>query len=717
MKQVLQDLKSGETRVAEVPVPMLAPGSLLIATRRTLLSAGTERMLVEFGRANLLQKARQQPERVRMTLEKVKTDGLLTTIDAVRSKLDQPLPLGYCNAGVVIGVGRGVEDFTIGDRVVSNGPHAEVVRVPKTLVARIPDAVADDHAPFAILGAIALQGQRLAQPTLGECFVVIGLGLIGLLSVQLLRANGCRVLGIDPNRDRLEVAQHFGAETVDPSREDVLARALSFSRARGVDGVLVTAATTSNEPMRQAAQMCRTRGRIVLVGVAGLELNRDDFYRKEISFQVSCSYGPGRYDPAFEEQGHDYPLGFVRWTEQRNFEAVLDMIASGSLAVDSLITHRFPIARAADAYQALLAEPGALGILLNYDEPVDAGRGRSVALAPAPAAALAAAGAAVVGFIGAGNFASRVLMPAFRQAGARLRTVVSATGVAAAYHGRKLGFETAATDAAAVLADPAIDTVVVASRHDSHAAYAIEAIRAGKNVFVEKPLALTEEELDAIERAHGAARDAGRPVRIMVGFNRRFAPHTVEMRRLLAQRSEPKCFIVTVNAGDVPADHWTQDPAIGGGRIIGEACHFIDLMRHLAGSPLTQVSAQMIGPSPGLKVRSDKAVITLGFADGSLGTIHYLANGGKAFPKERIEVFCGGGVLQIDNFLRLRSYSWPGARALRLWRQDKGHAAGAAAFVAAVRQGAASPIPFDEIIEVSRATIRAARLLADGDRG
>ena len=703
MKQVLQSLKDGITQLAEVPAPGVVSGHLLIHATASLVSAGTERMLVEFGKANWVDKARQQPDKVRMVLEKVRTDGLAVTVEAVQSKLDQPLTLGYCNVGRVAKVGADVEGFAVGDRAVSNGKHAELVCVPKNLCARVPDSVSDESAAFTVLAAIGLQGIRLANPTLGECVVVTGLGLIGLLTVQMLRAQGCRVLGVDLDPTRLILARRLGAErVVNPGRgEDVLAAAQAFSRGRGMDAVIIAASTKSNEPVSQAAQMCRKRGRIVLVGVTGLELSRADFYAKELSFQVSCSYGPGRYDPAYEEGGQDYPVGFVRWTEQRNFEAVLDLMASGQIDVAPLISHRFALERAVDAYALLTSGEPSLGILLEYPAAragsLQPAEGRTVLLAPA---ALTPAKGSIA-FLGAGNYAGRVLMPAFGKAGAQLHTVVSGGGVSAAHFGRKFGFSKASTDESEALADPAVDTVVIATRHNVHARQVLAALRAGKHVFCEKPLCLTLDELAEID-AEAKARPSQR---LMVGFNRCFAPQIVKMKVLLGTVGEPKSFIMTVNAGAIPSDHWTQDKAVGGGRIVGEGCHFIDLLRHLTGAPIVGQHVVALGRHPALQVADDKATITLQFADGSVGTIHYLANGDKGFPKERLEIFCAGKVLQLDNFRRLRGWGWKGFSKMHLWRQDKGQAACAAAFVDAVKQGRPTPIPLDEILEVSRVSI------------
>lgn len=707
MKQILQDMDKGATYIAEAPAPAVSRETLLIQSTVSLISAGTERMLVDFGRASYLEKARQQPEKVRMVLDKVRTDGLMTTIEAVQSKLAQPLPLGYCNVGVVAQVGVGVVGFKAGDRVVSNGPHADVVKVSKNLCARIPDAVDDESASFVVVASIGLQGMRLAQPSLGEAFVVTGVGLIGLLTVQLLRAQGCRVLAIDFDESKLALASQFGAETCNPGNgEDPVAAGMAFSRGQGVDGVIITASTKSSDPVTQAARMSRKRGRIVLVGVTGLELNRADFYAKELSFQVSCSYGPGRYDPAYEELGQDYPLAFVRWTEQRNFEAVLDMLASGQLNVEPLITHRYAFEDAPKAYEALTADKSGLGMLLQYTSPAEQRMGRHV---PLRAAAFPGE-RPVLGFIGAGNYASRMLIPAFKAAGAQFHTIVTAGGISGVIHGEKAGFAEASTDVAAMLKNTAINTVVIVTRHDSHARFVAQALQAGKHVFVEKPLAIDSEGLAEVRAAYDVARMQGKGAQVMVGFNRRFSPQVQRIKALLQAVKEPKCFVMTMNAGAIPADHWTQDNAVGGGRIIGEACHFIDLMRFLAGSPIVSIQARRMGDAPGVAVSEDKASITLGFEDGSFGTIMYLANGSASFPKERVEVFAAGRVLQLDNFRKLKGYGWPGFSNMNLWKQDKGQGACAAAFLQAVEKGVPAIAP-EEIFEVAQVTIEVAALL------
>lgn len=708
MRQILQDMANGGTTVTEAPAPQCTSGHVLIVTTTSLISAGTERMLVGFGKASLIDKARQQPEKVKMVLEKVQTDGLLTTYDAVKSKLAQPLALGYCNVGVIHEIGHGVDGLKVGDRVVSNGPHADVVKVPKYLCAKIPDQVSDEAAAFAVVASIGLQGIRLAEPTLGECFVVTGAGLIGLLTIQMLRANGCRVLAIDFDQSKLELAKQFGAEVCNPGRgEDPVATGLAFSRGLGIDGVIITASTKVSDPVTQAARMSRKRGRIILVGVTGLELNRADFYEKELSFQVSCSYGPGRYDAEYEDKGHDYPLGFVRWTEQRNFVAVLDMLAAGTLNVDPLITHRFDFEDAPQAYNVLTEDQAGLGILLKYPSAIASRLGQNVVLKPIQVEPENA----VVGFIGAGNYASRILIPAFKKASAQLHTIVTAGGINGVIHGSKTGFAEASTDLNAMLQHPEINTIAIVTRHNSHASMVEKVLAAGKHVFVEKPLALHVDEIDRIEQLYQQQSTTDRYSRVMVGFNRRFAPQVQKMKALLDIVKEPKSFIMTMNAGAIPAEHWTQDLQIGGGRIIGEACHFIDLMRFLAGSKIVSIQARRMGETDAVQVLEDKASMTFGFEDGSFGTIFYLANGASSFPKERIEVFTAGRVLQLDNFRKLKGFGWPGFNKMNLWRQDKGQEACAAAFVESIRQGQPTPIPADEIFEVARVTLQVAEIL------
>lgn len=711
---VLQDLSQGATRLVDAPAPKAPRSGLVVATRTSVVSAGTERMLVDFGRASLIGKARSQPHRVVEVVDKARTDGIGTTVNAVRSKLAEPMPLGYSSAGVVVEVGADVAGVSVGDLVATAGAHAELAAIPVNLTAPVPDGVPASDAAFATIGSIALQGIRLAQPTVGESFAVVGLGLVGLIAVQLLEAQGCRVLGIDPNGERRKRAESYGATTVDPSH-DVVAAAEEFTSGRGIDGVIICASTTSNDPVHQAALMSRQRGRIILVGVTGLELQRADFYEKELTFQVSSSYGPGRYDPSYEQGGNDYPYGLVRWTASRNMEAVMGLMAAGKLDVASLVTHDYPFADAPDAYETLVSDPSALGIVLTYP-------GVDVAATPEregllsrrlslPTSTASRAARGRIGVLGAGAFATNTLLPAVQAAGGSIATVVSNGGTSARLAADRFGAGRASTDVADVFEDESIDTVVIATRHDSHAGYVDRALRAGKNVFVEKPLAVTAEDLELVSATIEDVAEAGGPLPLLVvGFNRRFAPISQRMSELLASQPGPKALTLTMNAGAIPADHWTQDLAAGGGRIIGEACHFIDLARYLVGHPIEEVRSVLMGAA-GRSAPLDTAAITLRFADGSIANVNYFANGSKKFPKERVEVFSGGRVLVNDNFRTMRAYGWPGVRTMRLRSQDKGHAAGMAAFLEAVRGGGPAPIPVDELLEVTEATLRAAEHL------
>lgn len=704
MRQVLQDLRGGQTRLVEVPAPGLSAGHLLIRSRFSLISAGTERMLVEFGRASLLAKARSQPDKVKQVLDKIKTDGLLPTLEAVFNRLDEPLPLGYCNAGVVLAVGPGVTGFSPGDRVASNGPHAEIVCVPKNLCAKVPDNVSDEHAAFTVLSSIGLQGIRLAQPSLGETFAVIGLGLVGLVVVQLLRASGCRVIGADVNAARLAMAESFGATAVNVGAGgDPVAAAMAATEGKGVDGVIVAAAAKTDEIMHQAALMCRKRGRIVMVGSVGMNLRRPDFYEKEITFQVSCSYGPGRYDSSYEQGGHDYPLAFVRWTEQRNLQAVLEAMACGSLNVGPLLSNRVPFEQAPSAYERI-GGGSDLGVVLEYPAEPD----RATVIRHAPSAApTEAAGGAVVGVIGAGNYAKCILMPVLCKVGARVEYVADLNGAAATHLAKKFHVAQATTDHRLILQDEKVNTVFLVLPHHLHARFVAEALKAGKHAFVEKPMAMNVEEIRTVL---AAAKDSGRQV--MVGFNRRFSPHVVKMKQLLLGRSEPLAMTMTVNAGIIPPEHWVHDPRIGGGRIVGEGCHFIDLLAFLAGASVRTVSAAMMGR--GVGVREDKMSITVSFTDGSVGTVNYFANGPRAYPKETLVVFSEGRTLHLDNFRRTTGYGFRSFKRFKTFRQDKGHAAEFAAFLRCVSAGGPPLIPLDESANSTLASFAAMTSASEG---
>lgn len=702
MKQVLQNLKTGETLVEDVPAPMLNQHSIGVKTTHTLVSSGTEKMLVDFGRAGILGKIKKQPDKVKVVLDKIKADGLLATYESVQSKLDQPIPLGYCNVGRISELGHAIHGFKIGERVVSNGSHAEFVRVSPNLTCKIPDSVSDEEAAFTVIGAIALQGIRVANPTLGETFVVMGLGLIGLLSVQLLRANGCRVIGIDYDQTKIDLAQKFGAETFNLSKQsDLLSFTDQLTNERGVDGVIMTLSTDSQDPIHNAAQMCRKRGRIILVGVTGLHLLRSDFYEKELTFQVSCSYGPGRYDPLYEDKAQDYPFGFVRWTAQRNMEAFLDLLRLKLINVKDLISHHFDIEQAEQAYQLLYKGGASLGILLNFNNVKEfSDPSHKIIKYEANQFALEKIQA---GFIGSGNYAVRVLLPSLKKTKVNLHTVCSSGGTTAAYAARKFGFLSATTDLNNVIENPEINTVFILTRHDSHADLVCRALKAGKNVFVEKPLALSDKEIDNIENVYYQTREITSPPSLMVGFNRRFSPFITKMKELLSSTLAPKSFIMRVNAGEIPPGHWTQDLTVGGGRIIGEACHFVDLLRFLAGSKIK--SYDFVGFKKDSIDQSDCGSISLTFEDGSWGVIHYLSNGPRALAKERLEVFTEGKYLLLDNFCSLKGSGWGKFSKLWSFKQDKGQDSCLKVFYDGLISGKGAPIDFEELVEVSRVTI------------
>lgn len=705
MKQVLQHLRNGVLEVADLPTPKLSRGNVLIQTQASLISAGTERMLVEFGKANLLQKARSQPERVKQVLQKVQTDGLVPTMEAVLRKLDQPLPLGYSNAGLVLEVGAGVTDIQPGDRVASNGQHAELVSVPRNLCALIPEGVSYEEASFTTLGSIALQGIRLAEPTFGERFIVFGVGLLGLLTIQLLIANGCEVLAVDLNAQRLKLAADFGAETANISLgEDPVDHAMAWTRGQGVDGVLVTASAKTDEIMHQAAQACRKRGRIILVGVVGLQLQRSDFYEKELTFQVSCSYGPGRYDDAYEKQGQDYPFGHVRWTEQRNFEAVLQAMQKGRLDVTSLISHRYPIAQAQSAYGVIQDQSDALGVMLTYPEEAP----QLVSEMVITPKAIPKPGKPRVGLVGIGNFAVGTLLPALSKLEVSLDALVDRKPFAVRQAAKKFKAYRALTNHKDLLLDESIDAVFLVTGHHLHADQVCEALDAGKHVFVEKPLAIDNDQLNQIIEKVKENPDK----LVMTGFNRRFSPHIQHIKGYLRGRSAPLCMQMTVNAGVIPPDHWTQDPKRGGGRIIGEACHFIDLLAYLAESPVVSVSAMMIGQ--GAAVLEDKMSITFQMADGSIGTVHYFANGTKSFPKETLEVFSDQRVIRMENYRETKGFGFSNFQKLRTMTQDKGHRGELEAFVKAITQGGTSPISFADQVNITRASFAAMESAQEG---
>lgn len=728
MKQLLQNLRSGELTVADVPIPSPQSGEVLIRTVASLVSAGTERTLVEFAEKSLLGKARSRPDLVRQILDKARREGALTTLEAAFNRLDQPMPLGYSSAGVVVALGKGVEGLQAGQRVACAGGnyavHAEYASVPHSLVTPLPDSVDFEAAAFTTLGAIALHGFRLAEAQLGERVAVIGLGLLGLLAVGIAQAAGCQVLGIDVDLRRVNLASEMGAEAV--KRSQAVEAALSFSRGRGCDAVVICAGTPSADPVELAGTIARDRARVIAVGAVGLHLPRKIYFEKEITFINSRSYGPGRYDPAYEEGGHDYPIGYVRWTEGRNLEAFVDLLAGKRMDLHRLVTHRFPIEQASQAYELITgkrAEPF-LGVLLTYPAEVDAAGQSAGWNEPAACAASqpvpitpSTASTVRLGVLGAGSFATAVMLPALKKIEQiELGGIVSASGASAEYAARRFGFRYSASAEDQLLDDPQVNTVAILTRHHLHARQVLAALASGKHVFCEKPLALKAEELDEIIQALMDRGDGEPPAQplpaplLMAGFNRRFAPLAHRMQGFLIGRTEPLVACYRVNAGYIPLQHWLHDPAQGGGRIIGEGCHFIDFLTFLVGTPPHSVTAQAL-PDAG-RYKEDNVLLNFTFPDGSLGMLSYLANGDKAFPKERVEVFSGGRVAVLDDFRSLETIQ-DGRRQVyrsRL-RQDKGHRAEWEAFAAAICAGGPPPIPYRHLFGVTRATFAAVEAL------
>jgi predicted dehydrogenase/threonine dehydrogenase-like Zn-dependent dehydrogenase len=699
MKQIIQDLKSGETILEEVPAPLVKSGAILIKTHRSLVSLGTERMLVEFGKANLISKARQQPDKVKMVLEKIKTDGLMPTLETVFNKLNQPLPLGYCNVGEVVAVGKGVKEFKVGDRVASNGNHAEFVCIPENLVARIPDNVSYNEAAFTVIGAIGLQGIRLFNPTMGETVVVIGLGLIGLITAELLLANGCEVIGFDYDQTKVDIAKTKGIKAVNLSAgADQVKIVEDYTNGVGADGVIITASNKTNDIISNSAKMSRKRGRIILIGVIGLDISRADFYEKELSFQVSCSYGPGRYDDDYEQKGQDYPLPYVRWTEKRNFQTVLSAISNGKLDVKPLITEEVPLADFDKIYGNIGTSKSVASILVysNQEEiptrkvEVGAGKGKGGAL----------------GIVGAGNFTNAMILPALKKNGTSVKYIASSGGLSAKTLANKFGVNYATSDYKEILADDEVKLVLITTRHNLHASMALACLEAGKHVFVEKPLALRLSEVDdIIAQAEKSEKS------VVVGFNRRFSPHMEKIKKALGEASGPINICTTMNAGFIPKDVWIHDMEVGGGRIIGEACHYIDLLVYLTGSPVTSVCMNAMGKNP--EENTDNASILLRFENGSNGTINYFANGSKSYSKERIEVYSQERTFVCDNFRITQGYGAKGFGKLKT-KQDKGHVEQFRRLSEFSKNGGDPIIPINEIINVSKASILAVESLKSG---
>ena len=706
MKQILQNRKTGELSVNDVPAPVAQRGRVLVRAAASLISAGTERMAVDLGKKSLLGKARERPDLVKQVVQKAKNEGLLNTYNAVRAKLSSSTALGYSAAGIVIDVGDDVTEFTAGDRVACAGAgfasHAEVLSVPKNLCVRVPESVDFEAAAFGTLGAIALQGVRLAEPTLGESVVVIGLGLLGQLTMQLLKANGCRVFGVDLDASKIELARSLGMDDGALSNADAKKAIEEWSRGRGADAVVITAATMSNQPIELAGDIARMKGRVVAVGLVGLDVPRKSFYERELTLKISMSYGPGRYDPEYEERGHDYPFPYVRWTEGRNIEAFLDMIAAGRVNVAPLITHRFPIEEGERAYQLISGEATEpyLGVLLRYDtekELVARIENREKTTSPRHAPEKRVR----LGLIGAGGYARTMLLPNFKANATEFCSIATASGLTARDIGEKYGFARFVSGAQEVIDDRDVNLVVVATRHDTHAELARRALERGRHVFVEKPVAMTDEELDGVLRA---AENS--PGKLMVGFNRRFSPLVRAAKEFFRDRRAPLSISYRVNAGRITREHWIQDPQEGGGRIIGEVCHFIDLMHFLTGAVTTRVYAESVTSRNQQIVDEDSVFITLRFDDGSNGSIAYLAEGDKTMPKERVEIFGEGKTFVLDDFRSATTYTNGREAKTKLRNQDKGQSDEVRAVCAVVLEGKPAPIDLNDLAATTRATFR-----------
>jgi predicted dehydrogenase/threonine dehydrogenase-like Zn-dependent dehydrogenase len=705
MKQLLQNIKTGKSSIEEVPTPTPHDGQALVKVAASLVSAGTERMIVEFAEKSLLGKARSRPDQVKQVLDKAQREGVINAVQAAFNRLDQPMALGYSSAGTIVALGKNMEGFKVGQRVACAGGgfavHAEYNVVPRNLLTPLPENVDFESAAFTTLGAIAMHGFRLAEPQLGENIVIIGMGLLGLLAAQIATAAGCNVLGVDIDSSRLALASSLGLQTA--PRAQAVDSAQAFTSNRGFDVILICADTSSNDPVELAGTIARDRARVVATGAVGLTIPRKIYYEKEISFINSRSYGPGRYDLNYEEHGQDYPLGYIRWTEGRNFEAVVDLMAKDKLKVKPLITHRFPIEQATQAYEVITGkkkEPF-LGVVLTYPE----GNMKEERKVIFPLSSFKGNGTVKLGVLGAGLFANAVLLPAIKKAGdIELIGIASSGGLHAQHSGKKFGFQYATSDDEQIISDPNINTVAILTRHDSHADLVIKALQAGKHVFVEKPLAINSSQLEAINQQLNANSQS----LLTVGFNRRFAPLATTLHSLFSNFKEPKYIHYRVNAGYIPLNHWTQDPQLGGGRIIGEACHFIDFITFLVGTIPISVTAHAL-PDGG-KYREDNVSMTFTFADGSIGVVDYLANGDKSFPKERVEVFCGGQVSVLDDFVALQTIR-DGRKSAARAAQNKGHVDEWQAFAKSIREGSAMPIPYEQLIGVTKSTFAAVESL------
>lgn len=714
MKQVVQNFKTGELKVEELPPPVLRPGGVLVRTAYSLISAGTERTTVATAQSSLIGKARQRPDLVKQVLDSVRREGLVNTYEKVMARLETVKALGYSAAGTVIEVGEGVRGFRIGDQVACAGvgyaSHAEINFVPTNLCTLLPEGISLTGAAYTTLGAIAMQGVRQAQVQLGENVVVIGLGLIGQLTIQMLKAAGCRILGIDLDQAVVDLAIKSGAHQAINRSEDVHKLVDAFTQGRGADSIILTASTNSNDPVKLAGEIARDRGRVVVVGAVKMDIPREHYYMKELELCLSRSYGPGRYDPDYEEYGQDYPIGYVRWTEKRNMEEFLRLVAEKHINLELLTTHRFPVEKASDAYDLILGKTGerCCGVLLEY--PKDGKVVSRIATRYSDKSSSPTKGELAVGFIGAGNFATASLLPHLRTAkGVKLTGVANSTGVSSKNTAERFRFAFSSTDAKEVINDSNTNCVFIATRHSTHGELVLAALKKGKAVFVEKPLCLNQTELKAIFQAQQESGQA-----LLVGFNRRFSPLAIQLKQAFGRKTSPYSMIYRVNAGFIPKDNWIQDPLQGGGRIIGEVCHFIDLMQFFTDADPIQVFAQSIKSGSDKETDEDSVMINITFSDGSIGTVHYLAIGDKSFPKERLEVFGAGSVAVLDDFKTATFTRNNNSSKFASSGQDKGHRTEVESFIASLQKNNTAPIPLNSLLLTTLTTFRALDSLRTG---
>ena len=693
MKQLFQKFSDGKIFIEELPLPSINDNEILINSKLSLISSGTEKMLLDFGKSSLIGKALNQPERVKQVISKAKTDGIVSTYDAVKSKLDNPSPLGYCNFGIIEKIGSKVKGFKLGDRVISNGPHSDFVVVTQNLCSKVPDSVKSEEAVFTVLGSIALNAVRNAQISIGETVVVYGLGLLGLLTAQILIASGCKVIGIDVVEKKLQIADKLGVHTIDGNIDTnaIIHDCTITSNRQGADAVMLTLSTNSNLPMSIACNICRQRGNIVLVGNIGNQFDRNLLYNKELNFKVSMSYGPGRYDDNYEKKGLDYPIGFVRWTENRNFEAILKLFEDKKISINDLISAKFDFSDFQKAYQEINNQES-LGILLNYENNHLSEKQDTINLNNSH---IDKSKKIIIDFIGSGSHASRHLLPNLsKNKNIALNSVCSKNGASSSFQGKKFNFKKSTTNFEQLFSDNSSNCIFIASNHDSHSFYVKKSIISLKHIFVEKPLCLNISELNEIKDLYEKQKNKKL---LMVGFNRRFSPLAVKMSKLLRKTKEPMQIIINVNAGQIDENHWTQDQFLGGGRIIGEVCHFIDLTTFISGSKIIKSHRSSVN-----LVNEDIHTFNFSFENGSIATIHYYSNGHKDLPKENIEVRVSGKVLVLNNFISLKGYGWSNFSSIKLFKQNKGHKEMIDKFINAITEIGTSPIPIDEIFETSK---------------